>query len=77
MLEEIIEFQNFTFKVIRSLKADQSHIVLSTQHGTAPLGQSLDTAFLFDLAVENNPSWNIEKVELVRSFVDSTKRFTS
>lgn len=69
-----VEFQNFTFKVIRSLKSDPSEIRFGVQHGVADLDQSLDLPFLFDLAVENNPAWNIEKVELVHSFVDSTEQ---
>ena len=74
MIKEKIEFQKFTFKVIRSLKLDPSHVTAAHQYGTASLDQDLDLAFLFDLAVENNPSWNIEKVELVRSFIDYTER---
>ena len=69
-----VEFQNFAFKVIRSLKSDPNEVRFSVQHGVADLGQSLDLPFLFDLAVENNPAWNIEKVELVHSFVDSTEQ---
>lgn len=69
-----VKFQNFTFEVVRSLKSDPSEIRFSVQHGVADLGQSLNLPFLFDLAVENNPAWNIEKVQLVHSFVDSTEQ---
>ena len=69
-----VQFQNFTFEVVRSLKSDPNEVRLSVQHGAADIGQSLNLPFLFDLAVENNPAWNIEKVELVHSFVDSTEQ---
>ena len=70
-----VEFQNFAFKVIRSFKSDPNEIRFSVQHGVADLDQKLDLPFLMNYAVENNGSaWNIEKVELVHSFVDSTEQ---
>ena len=46
MIKEKIEFQKFTFKVIRSLKLDPSHVTVAHQYGTASLDQDLDLAYL-------------------------------